>query len=88
MAMRSEFLGRASVYRGLPEAIDQGQYLIPRLSREQLRKAIESPARVASGELEEALVQRLLNELGDDQDQLPVLQHALMRCWQLRNGAD
>jgi len=88
MAMRSEFLGRASVYRGLPEAIDQGQYLIPRLSREQLRKAIESPARVAGGEVEEALVQRLLNELGDDQDQLPVLQHALMRCWQLRSGED
>ncbi len=87
MAMRSEFLGRASVYRGLPEAIDQGQYLIPRLSREQLRRAIEAPARVASGELEEALVQRLLNELGDDQDQLPVLQHALMRCWQFRDGA-
>jgi WD40 repeat protein len=88
MAMRSEFLGRASVYRGLPEAIDQGQYLIPRLSRAQLRKAIESPARVAGGELEEALVQRLLNELGDDQDQLPVLQHALMRCWQFRDGQD
>jgi WD40 repeat protein len=88
MAMRSEFLGRASVYRGLPEAIDQGQYLIPRLSRAQLRKAIESPARVAGGELEEALVQRLLNELGDDQDQLPVLQHALMRCWQFRHGQE
>jgi len=88
MAMRSEFLGRASVYRGLPEAIDQGQYLIPRLTREQLRRAIELPARVAGGELEEALVQRLLNELGDDQDQLPVLQHALMRCWQLKNDGD
>ena len=45
IAMRSEFLGRASVYRGLPEAIDQGQYLIPRLSREQLHRAIECPAR-------------------------------------------
>ena len=51
-----------------------------------MRKAIESPARVAGGEVEEALVQRLLNELGDDQDQLPVLQHALMRCWQSRDG--
>ena len=29
IAMRSEFLGRASVYRGLPEAIDQGQYPDP-----------------------------------------------------------
>lgn len=86
IAMRSEFLGRASAYRGLPEAIDQGQYLIPRLSREQLRQAIECPVRVAEGRdqlVDEALVQRLLNELGDDQDQLPVLQHALMRTWQV-----
>ncbi|MBB75283.1 MAG: hypothetical protein CMJ75_12305, partial [Planctomycetaceae bacterium] len=29
-----------------------------------------------------ALVQKLLNEVGDDADQLPVLQHALMRIWE------
>jgi hypothetical protein len=87
-AMRSEFLGRASVFRGLPEAIDQGQYLIPRLTREQLRRAIECPARVCGGEVEERLVQQLLNELGDDQDHLPVLQHALMRCWEFRDSGN
>ena len=87
IAMRSEFLGRASAYHGLPEAIDQGQYLIPRLSREQLRRAIDPPVRVADGAIEESLVQRLLNELGNDQDQLPVLQHALMRTWQSGRGA-
>jgi hypothetical protein len=27
------------------------------------------------------LVQRLLNDVGDDPDQLPILQHALMRTW-------
>ena len=30
-----------------------------------------------------ALVQKLLNEVGDDADQLPVLQHALMRIWEV-----
>ena len=29
-----------------------------------------------------ALVNRLLNDIGDNQDQLPVLQHALMRTWE------
>ena len=28
------------------------------------------------------LVQRLLNDVGEDPDQLPILQHALMRTWQ------
>jgi hypothetical protein len=31
------------------------------------------------------LVTRLLNDLGDNPDQLPVLQHALMRTWDLRS---
>ena len=39
------------------------------------------PALVAGGQLEEALVNQLLNDLRGDPDQLPVLQHALMRMW-------
>ena len=33
-----------------------------------------------------AVTQRLLNEIGDDPDRLPVLQHALMRTWQEARG--
>jgi hypothetical protein len=33
-----------------------------------------------------AVTQRLLNEIGDDPDQLPVLQHVLMRTWQMAGG--
>lgn len=39
------------------------------------------PARVCGGEVDPVLVNRLLNEIGPDPDQLPVLQHALMRMW-------
>ncbi len=80
--MRSDFLGDCAQFRDLPETINNGQYLIPRLTRDQLRQAVESPARVSGGaRIAPALVTRLLNDIGDDQDQLPVLQHALMRTW-------
>ena len=32
------------------------------------------------------LVRRLLNDIGDNQDELPVLQHALMRTWEHWHG--
>src|SRR2546423_760754 len=37
LTIRSDFLGDCAQYRDLPEAINDGQYLIPRLQREQLR---------------------------------------------------
>ncbi len=80
--MRSDFLGRCSHFRGLPEALNESQYLIPRLTREQQRDAIEGPIEMAGGSIEPALVQRLLNDLGGNPDQLPALQHALMRTWE------
>ena len=80
--MRSDFLGQCSRFRGLPEALNQSQYLIPRLTRDQQREAIEGPIRMADALIEPALVQRLLNDLGDNPDQLPALQHALMRTWE------
>ncbi len=81
LTMRSDFLGDCSQFWGLPEAVNEGQYLTPRLTRDQLREAITGPVAVAGGEITPRLVNRLLNDVGDDQDQLPVLQHLLMRVW-------
>ncbi|MBS1809642.1 MAG: hypothetical protein JST84_15890 [Acidobacteria bacterium] len=81
LTMRSDFLGHCAMFRDLPEAINDGQYLVPRLTRDQLREAITGPIAVAGAAITPRLVDRLLNDIGDDQDQLPVLQHALMRMW-------
>jgi len=81
VTMRSDFIGDCIDYPGLPDAVNNGQYLVPRMTRDQLRLAITGPVAVGGGEIAPRLVRRLLNELGDDQDQLPVLQHALRRTW-------
>ncbi len=81
LTMRSDFLGDCARFMDLPEAINESQYLIPRLTREQLREAITGPASIAGGEISQSLVNRLLNDIGENQDQLPILQHALMRTW-------
>jgi hypothetical protein len=81
ITMRSDYLGDCSEIPGLAEAVNEGEYLIPRLLRDQKRDAIEKPVGVGGATISPLLVQRLLNEVGDDADQLPVLQHALMRMW-------
>jgi len=81
ITMRSDFIGDCARFRDLPERINEGIFLVPRMTRNQLRRAIEGPVRVAQAEIAPALVARLLNDVGDDPDQLPVLQHALMRTW-------
>ena len=61
--------------------MNRSQYLIPRLTREERREAIEKPVRLVDAVVAPRLVQRLLSDLGDDSDQLPVLQHALNRTF-------
>jgi hypothetical protein len=82
LTMRSDFLGDCSQFQGLPEAVNEGQYLIPRMNRDERRDAITGPAAVGGAEMSPPLVNRLLNDVGDNPDQLPILQHALMRTWE------
>ena len=79
--MRSDFLGDCTEFRGLPEAINKGQFLIPRMRREDRREAITGPIAVGGGTITSRLVTRLLNDVGENPDMLPILQHALMRTW-------
>jgi hypothetical protein len=81
LTMRSDFLGDCAQFQGLPEAINEGQYLIPRMTRDERRFAVTGPVGVTRGKITEPLVNRLLNDVGDNPDQLPILQHALMRTW-------
>jgi WD40 repeat protein len=81
LTMRSDFIGHCTEFPGLPEAVNEGQYLVPRMTRDELRLAITGPVAVGGGQMTPRLVTRLLNDVGDDPDQLPVLQHALMRTW-------
>jgi hypothetical protein len=82
MTMRSDFLGDCDHFHGLPEAMNRGQYLVPRLTRQQRQQAIEGPIRLFGASISPRLLDRALNDVGDKSDQLPVMQHALMRTWE------
>ncbi|WOK08829.1 High-affnity carbon uptake protein Hat/HatR [Imperialibacter roseus] len=81
ITMRSDFIGECAVFPELTQMINDSHYLIPQMTRDQKRLAIEGPVAVGGGTIAPRLVQQLLNDVGDNPDQLPILQHSLMRTW-------
>lgn len=81
LTMRTDALGACAVYRGLPEAVAAGLFLVPRMTREQRTEAIVKPVTQAGEQIAPSLVQRLLNDVSDDYDDLPLMQHVLSRTW-------
>ena len=81
VTMRSEFLGECTRFDGLAEAINRTQYLVPRMSREALLRAIQRPAQIYGGEVTIELAERLIAEVRGREDELPLIQHGLMLLW-------
>ncbi|MFZ1221582.1 MAG: hypothetical protein WAO00_20010 [Chthoniobacterales bacterium] len=82
ITMRSDFLGDCAQFYGLPEAINRAQYLVPRMTRDERRASIAGPIGVGEAEITPVLLTRLVNDVGDNPDQLSILQHALHRTWE------
>lgn len=81
--MRSDYIGQCSSFRGLAEYIGFSHYFVPRLNRLEMKRVIEEPAMLNGDDISPRLVERLLYDLEEGNDQLPVLQHALSRIWLL-----
>lgn len=83
LTMRSEYLGDCAILPGLAEAINEGAFLLPKMSRFQCERAILKPLELNKVEIDHNLLQRLLKEtVASEQDGLPLLQHTLRRLWE------
>lgn len=82
ITMRSDFIGDCARFQGLPEAVSATQFLVPSMTRDQREEVIRGPIALSGATVEPALVEELLNDSGSEMDQLPVLQHSLLRLWE------
>jgi WD40 repeat protein/energy-coupling factor transporter ATP-binding protein EcfA2 len=85
LSMRSDYLENCTHFSGLPEALNKGHYLLPRMTRNELKQIITKPIEFIKAKISPSLLDLLLNHIDDNQDLLPVLQHGLMRVvdfWQ------
>jgi WD40 repeat protein/energy-coupling factor transporter ATP-binding protein EcfA2 len=82
LSMRTDFMDDCTAFTHLNEAINRGYYLVPRMEDDEKRLAITGPLTFKGHKIAPELVERLLADVGDDPDQLPIMQHALMRTFE------
>jgi WD40 repeat protein/transcriptional regulator with XRE-family HTH domain len=92
IALRADFYSYCALYPLLRQAVAAEQEYIGQMTLEELRCAIEEPARHGGWEFEPGLVDILLQDVGAQGSQepepgaLPLLSHALLATWERRRG--
>lgn len=82
LTMRSDFVGECSQFQELTTLINDSNYLVPQMTRDDFSRAILGPIAVKGMEIDPQLYQEILNSISEGSDQLPVLQHVMMRTWE------
>ena len=86
LAVRADRFGDLSTLPGFGRLAERGLMILGPLGEDELREAIEGPAREAALLLEPGLVDVLLHDVRDEPGALPMLSHALRETWELREG--
>ncbi len=97
LGLRADFYGRALSHPELARIAQHAQLVVGPMAEDELRQAIELPARKAGADIEPGLVELLLRDLSDparagqsgdlyEPGSLPLLSHALLTMWERGQG--
>ena len=86
VALRADFYGRCADHPRLAAALAERQHLLGPMQIDELRLAIEGPARVAGLRFETGLVDAMLADVEGEPGALPLVSHALYESWTRREG--
>lgn len=92
IALRADFYSHCAQYPLLRQAVAADQEYMGQMNSEELRRAIQEPAKHGGWEFEPGLVNMLLNDIGaqgagePEPGALPLLSHALLATWERRRG--
>lgn len=86
VAVRADFYGHCAQFSELSRLLGANQVLVGPMRRQELRRAIELPARRADLRVEPELVDALLADVEGEPGALPLLSTALLELWQQRDG--
>jgi hypothetical protein len=81
LTMRAEFLGECARYPRFADLLNQASCLLRRMRQGELSEAIERPAEMFGARIDPGLLEGLLRDAQGEQDQLPLVQHAMMWLW-------
>jgi WD40 repeat protein/DNA-binding SARP family transcriptional activator len=86
VAVRADFYGRCAAYPELWRLLGSSQVPVGPMRRDELRRAIELPARRAGLEVEPDLTDALIADVEGEPGALPLLSTSLLELWQHRDG--
>jgi WD40 repeat protein/basic membrane lipoprotein Med (substrate-binding protein (PBP1-ABC) superfamily)/DNA-binding SARP family transcriptional activator len=86
IVLRSDFYANCGQYQALRDALSNHQEYIGPMSAEELRSAMEEPARREGWQIEPGLVDLILREVKGEPGALPLLSHTLLETWKRRSG--
>jgi WD40 repeat protein/class 3 adenylate cyclase len=85
LGLRADFSGECAAYPELAEMLAANLVLVGPMTSDELRRAVELPARRAGIRVESSLVEGLVAEIGDEPGGLPLLSTALVELWMARS---
>jgi WD40 repeat protein len=82
ITMRADFMGQALAYRPYADALQNASLMLGPMTHEEMRAAIKKPAEKQGAAFEEGLVERILDVVGEEPGNLPLLEFALTLLWE------
>jgi hypothetical protein len=86
ITLRGDFYSRVLEDRLLSDRLQDAVVNLGPMRRDELRRAIEEPAAKVGLTFQEGIVERVLDEVGDEPGNLPLLEFLLTELWEQREG--
>lgn len=82
ITLRTDFLSQALTYREFADALQKADIKLGPMTRRELSRAIANPARRQGKLFEKGLVGQILDDVGNEPGNLPLLEFALTELWE------
>lgn len=86
LTLRADFMGQVLAYRPFVDILGPAICVLGPMTRDELRAAIEKPAAAQGAIFQSGLVERLLDDVGEEPGALPLLEFTLTLLWERLNA--
>ncbi|MBE2222031.1 MAG: HAMP domain-containing histidine kinase [Anaerolineae bacterium] len=86
LALRADFMEHVLKYPPMVAALQNNDLKLGPMTSDAMLKAIQEPARRAGVYFETKLVERILNDVGKEENSLPLLEFTLTLLWEWQTG--
>ncbi len=88
LTLRGDFYGHAVSDRALADRLQKAVVNLGPMTRAELQRAIAEPAQKIGLSFEDGLIARILDDVGDEPGNLPLLEFVLEMLWERRRGGE